>query len=69
MAKKLGVLQSEHLGTLFKCRMCEVYCISCKYQNKLMHVKHRKHIKSVTVKDFLSENGQYYVLCDTGWMI
>ncbi len=42
-------------GTLFKCQMCEDYCLCRRCQNNLLHLHHSKYLKEVCVEQYIKD--------------
>ncbi len=44
-------------GLLYKCTMCEDYCLCNKCKNKLLHINHGKYITEVSVEKYIKDIG------------
>ena len=42
---------------LYKCKMCEDYCLCRKCKNRFLHTRHSKHLKLCSTSQFMSEIG------------
>ncbi len=49
---------SDENGTLYKCSLCEDFCLCLTCKAKLLHVNHLKHLKETSVSTYADELGR-----------
>ncbi len=49
---------SDENGTLYKCSLCEDFCLCLIFKTNLLHMNHLKHLKETPVSIYTDELGQ-----------
>ncbi len=52
-----GLSFNDYESTLYKCTMCEDYCLCQHCKNNLLHIHHSKYIKGVSVQQYSKDIG------------